>query len=122
MQHTNISGINIMAKLFANICFWDVFVICDVIVCVCDSWICVKFKKKEAKVLKMCESADFFFFTKKILLVQQQDMFYPYSFFLTQTSIFPTNKRFKMTKWGGGCILIKICIIFSLLVSYTKTL
>ncbi len=28
VTHINLTGINIMAKLFANVCFWDVFVIC----------------------------------------------------------------------------------------------
>ncbi len=59
---TILTGINIMAKVFANVCFWDVFVIfwmqCFIlqemwgILCVQFLDLCVKVWKEEAKVWK----------------------------------------------------------------------
>ncbi len=65
----NLTGINIMAKVFANVCFWDAFVIfwmqCFILqemwgiwhfVCAILGFVC-KVLKKRGKVLKMCVSS-----------------------------------------------------------------
>ncbi len=64
VAHKNLSGINIMAKVFANVCFWDVFVIfwmqcfinkrCQAFCILCAVLEFVfKVLKKRGKVLKM---------------------------------------------------------------------
>ncbi len=74
VTHTNLKGINITAKVFANVCFWDMFVIfcqcCSLLwmqcfilqemwgilhfVCAVLGFVC-KVLEKRGKVLKMCK-------------------------------------------------------------------